>query len=465
MTCRPRSRISWLASVVTLTLLLPAVASAQTAETAPPAPPAPTLPAQPSGSTPMPTDLKPVLVGPAREMKLGENTWFRFGAQVQGWYKASQDRIKQPDGSDGGYQLDFFCRRCRLWATGSVVKDVVFNILFEASNLGKANADGSKNFAAPQFLDAYVQGKFSNYFLLSIGNILLPNSRNGTQPTTTYLSLDNANVDTSAVAQGNTAVLRDMGIQANGFFLEDHLEYRLGAFQGSRAGPTATQTAGHNGPRVIAMLQYNLWDTEKGYVNGGHYYGTKQVLGLFASFDYQTLRKADPILGGTTGAGVPKNAFMGLTAAAFINYPLNGKDAKGADEIVGLVQYGMYDGGMVDPAAAAGTAAPTYPLVPKQTNLLVEAAYYNKGLSASVFGKYEFRAIDGGYSDAIKAATNVNWIAFGLKYYFAPANMYNIGLQFERTTFGDANLGLAAGAVAKQEAVNSLAMQIQMVLY
>lgn len=436
MTRSRRSMSRTLASLVALTLLVPAVASAQTP----------------------PPEPKPVLVGPTRELKLGENTWFRFGAQVQTWWKANQDRIRQSDGSDGGYQQDFFCRRCRLWATGSVVKDITFNILFEASNLGKANADGSKNFAAPLFLDAYVQAKFADFFYLSAGNILLPLTRNGTQPTTTYLSLDNANVDTSPILQGNTAVLRDLGVQANGFLLDDHLEYRLGVFQGSRAGPSGTATtAGHNPPRLVVNLQYNLWDPEKGYVNGGHYYGTKQVLGVMASFDYQTLRKNDPVLGSTTGVGVPKNAYMGISAAAFVNYPLNGKDAKGGDEIVATVQWGMYDGGMVDPAAPTASA-PTYPNVLKQQNFLVEAAYFNKGLKASVFGKFEMRSVDGGYADAVKAASNVSWIAAGLKYYFAPANMFNIGLQYERTTFGDA-------PATAQSATNSLALQLQMVLY
>jgi hypothetical protein len=45
-------------------------------------------------------------LGPSREIKLSENTRFRFGAQVQAWAKAGQDRILQPDGSDGGYAFE-----------------------------------------------------------------------------------------------------------------------------------------------------------------------------------------------------------------------------------------------------------------------------------------------------------------------------------------------------------------------
>src|SRR5262249_48765659 len=68
------------------------------------------------------------LIGPARELKFAEYTWFRFGAQVQLWFKAAQDRIKQPDGSEGSYAFDFYCRRCRFFTTGSVIKNVFFNV-------------------------------------------------------------------------------------------------------------------------------------------------------------------------------------------------------------------------------------------------------------------------------------------------------------------------------------------------
>src|SRR5258707_99602 len=194
------------------------------------------------------------LIGPARELKFAEYTWFRFGAQVQAWFKAAQDRIIQPDGSDGGWALDFYCRRCRFFVTGSVIKNVFFNIQFESSNVGKADPiTGVKGTAIPQILDAYGQVKFVNFFWLSGGSILMPLTRNGLQPTTTYVSIDNANVDTTAVGQGNSNVLRDLGFQANGFFLDNHLEYRLGVFQGTRQASIPTQTASHNGPPPVGM--------------------------------------------------------------------------------------------------------------------------------------------------------------------------------------------------------------------
>src|SRR6266403_121456 len=243
------------------------VAGAASAQQTPDKPPE-TAPAQPVPTSPVPTF---AILGPSREIKLGENTWFRFGAQVQAWYRIAQDRIIQPDGSDGSYAMDFYCRRCRFFTTGSVVKNIYFNVLFEASNLGRADLTqpSTKSFVSPQILEAYGQVKFADFFWLSGGSILMPLTRNGLQPTTTYVSIDNANVDTTPILQGNSNVLRDLGFQANGFFVDNHIEYRAGVFQGSRQASSATQTASHNAPRFVAMVSANLWDTETGYVNGG----------------------------------------------------------------------------------------------------------------------------------------------------------------------------------------------------
>src|ERR1700687_208739 len=152
------------AALTALICVFAATASAQTTPSVPQTekPPAPK-------ESPLPAVAQ---LGPAREIKLAPNTWFRFGAQVQAWFKAAQDRILQADGSSSGsYAYDFYCRRCRFFATGSVVKDVYFNVLFESSNVGKADpATGIKGTAVPQILDAYGQVKFAPAFWLSGGS-------------------------------------------------------------------------------------------------------------------------------------------------------------------------------------------------------------------------------------------------------------------------------------------------------
>ena len=443
-------------------VLICGVAGAASAQQTPDKPPE-TAPAQPAPTSPVPTF---AVLGPSREIKLGENTWFRFGAQVQGWFRAAQDRIIQPDGSDGSYAMDFYCRRCRFFATGSVVRNIYFNVLFEAGNYGRADAiTGVKTNGTPQILDAYGQVKFADWFWLSGGSILLPLSRNGLQPTTTYVSIDVSNIAQTGVLQQNSFVLRDLGFQANGFFVDNHVEYRAGVFQGSRQASISTQTASHNAPRFVAMVSANLWDTETGYVNGGHYFGAKRVLGVMGNFDYQIFRKNAPGLpvpGGTVNqpAGTDKNAYYGISGAVFLNYPLSGSPSpKGGDEIVGLLQFGYYDGGFrQDPTTGAPTNAGTYPSVLKQTNYLAEAGYYNHGSRFSVFGKFEKRKISDDYVAALKIASNQTWIAGGVKYYVGPFNFMNFALQYERIINGDA-------PGTQQGGTNNLTFQMQTLLY
>jgi hypothetical protein len=416
-----------------------------------------------TGTTPLPAVAQ---IGPAREIKLAEFTWFRFGAQVQAWFKAAQDRILQTDGSDGQWAIDFYCRRCRLFATGSVVKDVFFNLLFESSNTGKGDNTGAKNSTVPQLLDAYGQVKFAQWFWLSGGQILLPLTRNGLQPTTTYVSMDVGNVSTTPILQGNSYVLRDLGFQANGFFLDNHIEYRVGMFQGSRQAAGPMQTGSHNAPRFVAMVSANLWDTETGYVNGGHYYGTRQVLGIMGNYDTQVFRTNAPgnaPFNTAATVGADKTAYQGVSGAAFINYPLNGPNPRGGDEIVGLVQFGYYDGGFRG-TPAAPTNFGTYPLVLKQTNLLVEAGYYNHGLHLSFFGKFEARKVSEDYDQAFRQAPGPFspsqwWAAAGLKYYVAfPSNFMNFALQYERTNFTDA-------PNTEQKGTHNITFQMQTLLY
>ncbi|HZX65101.1 MAG TPA: hypothetical protein VFE76_06880, partial [Myxococcales bacterium] len=154
------------------------------------------------------------VIGPSRELKFAENTWFRFGAQVQAWTRIAQDRNVLATDPAGTYAWDYYCRRCRFFATGSVVKDVYFNILFEAANFGRFDATqvatapniSTKTVGIPQILDAYGQVRFTDWFWLSGGSILLPLTRNGLQPTTTYLSIDTSNVAATPAGQANTFV-------------------------------------------------------------------------------------------------------------------------------------------------------------------------------------------------------------------------------------------------------------------
>ncbi len=238
-------------------------------------------------------------------------------------------------------------------------------------------------------------------------------------------------------------------------------------FQGNRQPSLPTQTASHNAPRFVGMVSVNLWDTETGYVNGGHYFGAKKVVGVMANADYQIFRKNAPGLplppgtGANQPAGTDKNAYYGISGAIFLNYPLSGTPSRtGGDEIVGLLQFGYYDGGFRqnNTTPFAVTNEGTYPNVLKQTDYLAEAGYYNHGAKFSVFGKFEKRKISDDYLAAFKASSNQTWIAFGAKYYVGPFNFMNFALQYERIN-NDDNLPNTQGGT------NNLTFQMQTLLY
>ena len=96
---------------------------------------------------------------------------------------------------------------------------------------------------------------------------------------------------------------RDLGVQARGLLFGDHLEYRLGLFQGRREGPqaavpaTATtpaqleQQGGRNFFRVAARVQINFLDAEPGFFYAGTYLGAKRILSVGASYDFQDAYK------------------------------------------------------------------------------------------------------------------------------------------------------------------------------
>jgi hypothetical protein len=217
------------------------------------------------------------------------------------------------------------------------------------------------------------------------------------------------------------------------------------------------------------MLNLNFWDTETGYVNGGHYFGAKRVLGVMGNFDYQVLRTDAPgfpaVLLGSTAvppAGTSKNPYYGISGAAFINYPLSGTPNRtGGDELVGLLQFGYYDGGLSTTAAGAVTNPGTYPNVLKQFNYLGEAGYYNHAGHFSIFGKFEGRKVSGDYPAAVQAGNNQYWLAFGAKYYLAPFNLMNFALQYERNQFTDTD----KVATPQQSGTNSVTFQMQLLLY
>src|SRR5437763_1491224 len=153
---------------------------------------------------------------------------FKLG--VLGQFQA--DWLGDPTTDDTTQNL--FIRRVRLLFGGQVAKNVTFFVETDAPNLGKTLTNGKNISPGVVVQDAYGEFKARDAFALDAGLMFVPFSRNSIQSAATLLPIDyGANTFAqSAPTQSSTG--RDTGFQAKGYFLANHFEYRLGAFQGMR---------------------------------------------------------------------------------------------------------------------------------------------------------------------------------------------------------------------------------------
>jgi hypothetical protein len=373
-------------------------------------------------------------MGKAHEIMLGPDTWLKVGLQAQVWADYQQVAARS-GGNDGGYTDNLFLRRGRVLLAAQFTKNVNAFFQLDVPRLGQALAGGTadaptatKRFNAQDGGGMIVQDAFGEVKLsdddvmLEAGLMIVPFGHNELQSTLTFLTLD---LSTVAALIPNTSGTRDVGFQLKGYVADDKLEYRVGVFSGLRqpANATAGNPVGHDFFRVAGHFQYQLFDVDKGYTYAGTAFGKKKLVGLSAGFDFQ---KGDDL-----------DAYYGVSAGAFAAWPLAGEAQKGGgDELGLLLEYYRYDGGYgsTPPKPTAG--------VPKQNDILVEAAYYNKDLALSFFGKFEMQKFEddatGKAAPTSNAAGNKMWIGGGLKYYVAD-NMCNFTLAYNRVQYPDAD--------------------------
>jgi hypothetical protein len=216
---------------------------------------------------------------------------------------------------------------------GQVTKNVTFFVETDSPNLGKTLANG-KNIQPPMILqDAYAEFKATDAFAVDAGLMFIPFSRNFLQSAALLLPIDYGAYTYVQSGPTQSSTGRDTGFQVKGYILNDHLEYRIGAFQGLR------DPASHRAFRYAGRVQYNLLDPEVGFFYTGTYLGKKRIVALGGAFD----RQSD---------------YHSYDLDAFVDHPL------GSGAFTGQFDYSRSDG---------GTTLRT--LLPKQNNLLLELGY------------------------------------------------------------------------------------------
>jgi hypothetical protein len=181
---------------------------------------------------------------------------------------------------------NIFFRRLRLLGGFNLSDKLSVFVETDTPNLGKGNADGTKNNADLFIQDAVVTYSFNKAFQIDAGMMLTPNSYNHTQSAASLLAIDYGPYSFNESTPLTARTGRDYGVEARGYLADDHLEYRGGVFQGAR-GPGSV-----NPFRVAGRLTYWAWGAQTGFFYRGTSLGKTKTLGIGGSFDVQKEFKA-----------------------------------------------------------------------------------------------------------------------------------------------------------------------------
>ncbi len=252
-----------------------------------------------------------------------------------------------------------FLRRLRIIFGGKISDKWTFFVETDDPNLGKATTDlatnpaGTKDAGNIYIQDAYFTFNASDAFKVDAGMILIPLGHNYNQSAATLLPVDLGPYTFTASTPTGSRVGRDYGAEVRGYPLHQHLEYRLGIFQGVR-GPEA-----RNGFRVAGRAVWYPFAADTGFFYGGTYQGSKRVVGVGAGFDTQ-------------------KEYHSYAADVFVEQPLN----KGQQGVTAQFNWMRFDGGTFLPSLA------------KQDAILVEAAFHFVKAKVSPVVQYSRKTFD-----------------------------------------------------------------------
>lgn len=293
--------------------------------------------------------------------------WF----QVTGPTSAGQGSpgIGAADGKSPSF--DFFVRRVRLMAYGSVTKELSYFIETDQPNWGKEG-----NFTTSMFIqDAFLTYAFAPEFKIDAGMMLVPLSHHTIEGAVGLNALD-YHADLIRFPAGK--IFRDTGIQFRGLLLNNLIHYRLGIFEGVRQAavpapamppPVPPPPLNDNGlPRFAAQVRLNILGDESDFFLKGIYFTPKPLLsvGLGADLQSKAVRKLD----GNPGT------YAALSADVFVDYPF-GED----NELVAKANFFNYSEGAS--GVTGSTALPTGGMA-----FYAEAGFRHAWIEPLVFVEY-----------------------------------------------------------------------------
>lgn len=341
----------------------------------------------------------PVIATSQVVLKANDSVSFRFGILSQTWVEYSQ--IPNVFG-DGSYTQDIFLRRMRLLITGQIGSKLSFLFQTDAPNLGRTGTGFVKSPTTGFLLQdglIEIQPAKTNAFILDAGLELVPLCRNCIANAAQLLPIDYSIYNYLQGPFTVSSAGRDLGVMAKGNFLDQKVQYRVGAFSGARLPVVPTTPLvqpGSNSLRSAGRLMVNFMTPEGTfYTLPGTYFGRTKVFNVGAGFDTQSNYKA-------------------FSGDGFFSYPF------GANGMTLAATYIYWNG---------GTFFPTFP---KQNTYEVEGGYHFTEAQLTPWIKYEDRR----YAESVKTAVfqNDRRYQIGGTYYVSGFNL-NIKGAYTRATF------------------------------
>jgi hypothetical protein len=299
-----------------------------------------------------------------------EDITVKFGFQGQFWADWAQGN----EVGAQGYAQSLYMRRGRFMMSGDLGNDVSFFFQTDDPNLGKTPKALNAGFLVQ---DAFATWKVSNALQIQGGEMLVPYSRQALQATNSYYSADISSVSTINNTPTGSSALRDLGFGARGYFLNDHLQYRAGVFEGER------DANGRDALRPAGYLQYDFFAVEKEYAYTGTALGKKKILAVDFGGDKQS-------------------SYRSMSANVASDTPVFGGDEIGLN-----VQYLHFDG------------REKFLTIPDQNNLLAETSYYFHHGKVQPFGRFEKQV----FVVPVESTKDVSRYGGGVNYYIHGQNL------------------------------------------
>ena len=204
-----------------------------------------------------------------------EKMTFKIGllGQLQG------ESVDVPGTDDQAQNL--FFRRLRLLMNFTLSDKLTVFIDTDSPNLGKSSNTGVKDANDVYIQDFAATYKFAQGFMLDGGLLLMEQTYNHNQSAATLLTTDYGPytfVESGPLAE---RVGRDYGLRARGYFLENHIEYRAGIYDGVRGTNAA------NDLRFAGRVMYSFFTPQVGLFYRGSSLGKTKTLAFGLSYDTQ----------------------------------------------------------------------------------------------------------------------------------------------------------------------------------